>query len=107
MDLLIGLVTGLLLFAEHYGLDHLAPSFRAHPPRAYSVGVGTLFAGYLLWAWLTVDTPPAPAWVTVLHLAVITAGAGAGTWTAYALHGWQQRRAAGRIIRAARAVKGN
>ena len=88
---LIGAVTGVVLFAAHYALDHWRAAFLAYPPRAYSVGVGLLFGGYAGWAAL--HPAPLPPLVTVAALGVVTALAGAGTWTAHALHGWQHRRA--------------
>ena len=89
----VGLGTGLLLFAAHYALDHLAPSFRAHPPRAYTVGVGVLFAGYATWGALNDQL------ATVGALFVVTALAGAGTWTAYHWHTWQGHIRARRVAR--------
>ena len=81
--LLVGAGTGLALFAAHYALDHLAPGFRRHPPRAYTVGVGILFAGYATWGAIN------GALATVGALAVVTALAGGGTWLAYWWHGCQ------------------
>ena len=46
----------LVLFSAHYALDHLTPTFKDHPPRAYSAGVGILALGCLGWSLGT----PAP-----------------------------------------------
>jgi hypothetical protein len=86
---IIGAVTAVVLFAVHYALDHYAPAFHAHPPRAYTVGVLILFGGYA--AWGVSNPAPLPPLTTVAALFVLTAVAGLGTWGAYAWHGAQKR----------------
>jgi hypothetical protein len=82
---IIGAVTAVVLFAVHYALDHYAPAFRAHPPRAYTVGVLILFGGYAAWGAVNAQL------TTVAALFVLTVVAGLGTWGAYAWHNWQKR----------------
>lgn len=86
-----GGVIAIILFAEHYALDHWRATFLKHPPRAYSIGVLTLFAGYAVWA-AAHPAPVPPLW-TVGALFVLTVGAGSGTWGAWTWHAWQRRRA--------------
>lgn len=86
--LVVGLLTAAVLIAEHYLLDHRTAWFRAHPPRAYTVGVGTLFAGYALWTLL--NPGPYPTLTIFLCWALITALGGGGTWTAWRWHDHQE-----------------
>jgi len=90
----IGAITAVVLFAVHYALDHYAPAFRAHPPRAYTVGVLILFGGYATWGAVNDQLAAVGA------LFVLTAVAGLGTWGAYSWHGAQKR------IRGTRVSKG-
>ena len=56
--LIIAAGTALLLFSTHYALDHLTPTFKLHPPRAYSVGVALLGLGCGLWTlWCPAPLP--------------------------------------------------
>lgn len=85
----MGGVAAVTLIAEHYATWHWRAYLRAHPPAAYTLGLGTLFVFFFLWAALQ---PVQPALRTVAGCLMITACGGAADWLVWRWHPWQEQR---------------